>query len=122
MRSIRNNTLTENNQAETHENRLINELLNLYIPQRRQEIMNIRLPTRIIQSIINRFMSYAGLNELPDQSNELPASEEQIGSLPQRQINATEATNYDDCAICQQNFLSGNVVTFMPCLHVFHSH
>ncbi|KAJ3382293.1 hypothetical protein HDU92_004861 [Lobulomyces angularis] len=68
---------------------------------------------RGFDDIITSLMEQANAANAPP-----PATEEQIVALPQFPIVKTE--NNKDCTICQEEYSDNEVVSEMPCKHVFH--
>ena len=58
----------------------------------------------------------------PNRYGTPPASEKSIDELKKELINDDNHENYskNECSICKDNYKKGEVITIMPCEHVFH--
>mmetsp|Transcript_38653 Transcript_38653/g.97351 ORF Transcript_38653/g.97351 Transcript_38653/m.97351 type:complete len:337 (+) Transcript_38653:183-1193(+) len=69
-----------------------------------------------LQNFLNRLFVQSGSHGPP------PTDEDTLKSLPRIQCTDENSTEYDgkDCAVCQDQFASGDCLTRLPCSHLFH--
>ncbi|KAI8068229.1 hypothetical protein BC940DRAFT_238260 [Gongronella butleri] len=68
-----------------------------------------------LDNIITQLMEQTGGRTAPP-----PAPEDVIAGLPRRALTPEEFKEQADCSVCKDEFNAAEIVTELPCQHIFH--